>query len=266
MRGRLAALLALAAVVHVPAALAGSVGVSTSIEPQPSRLGDVIHATLTVHADGAVTVAEGFAPFQVISSSSSRTTREGVVQTTWRFELQCLQAQCAPGPTARKVSLAPSTVRVGSSSVTAHFPTVTVVPRVTAYRVAHPASSFLHPLTAPAPGYRFSPTSVRRVLFSAAAVLVVLALVLLVPVVRPRRARRAAPAVDPLARALALVRAARTRPPPDRRRALGLLSRTVRTRVGPEDLSRDVADLAWSRPEPQPEAMTKVADRVEGAE
>jgi hypothetical protein len=94
----------------------------------------------------------------------------------------------------------------------------------------------------------------------------VLALVLLVPAVRPRRARSAAPAVDPLARALALVLAARTRPPPDRRRALGLLSRTVRARAGRDAVAQDAADLAWSKPEPQPESMTHVADRVEGSQ
>jgi hypothetical protein len=266
MRGRLAALVVLVAVAHVPAALAGSIVVSTSITPQSSRLGDVIHATLTVRADGPATVAEGFSPFAVVRSTSSRTASGGITETTWQFDLQCLQAQCAPGPGARTVTLAPSTVRVGSSSVAAHVPTVTIVPRVTARQVAHPSNSFLHPLTLPAASYRFAPATVRRVLFAAAALLVVLALVVLVPVVRPRRARAAAPAVDPLARALALVRAARTRPPPDRRRALGLLSRTVRTRSGPEEAARDAADLAWSKPEPQPDAMTKVADRVEGAE
>jgi hypothetical protein len=266
MRGRLAALVALAAVVHVPASQAGQISVAAAIAPQPSHLADVIHATLTVRGDGAATVAEGFAPFQVVGSSSHRSTHGAVVETTWRFDLQCVAAACAPGPGARRVALAPSTVRVGSSSVTAHFPRVTVVPRVPAHQVAHPESSFQHPLTPPAASYRFSPSTLRRGLFAAAAALVVLALLLLLPVVRPRRVRPAARAVDPLARALALVRAARTRPGPDRRRALGLLARAVRARSGRDPVARDAADLAWSKPEPQAEAMTQVADRVEGRE
>ena len=87
MRGRLAALIVLVAVVHVPSALAGSIAVSTSLTPQPSRLGDVIHATLTVRAGGPATVAEGFSPFAIVRSTSSRTASGGITETTWRFDL-----------------------------------------------------------------------------------------------------------------------------------------------------------------------------------
>jgi hypothetical protein len=63
---------------------------------------------------------------------------------------------------------------------------------------------------------------------------------------------------------LALVRAARSRPPPDRRRALGLLSRTLR-RQGEAQVARDAADLAWSEPDPDADRMETLAERVEGS-
>ena len=91
-----------------------------------------------------------------------------------------------------------------------------------------------------------------------------LAGVLLWPLVRSRRASPHERQADALARALALVRAARARPAPDRRRALGLLSRTLRRRGDAGEASA-AADLAWSEPEPDPDRMGQLADRVESA-
>jgi hypothetical protein len=100
------------------------------------------------------------------------------------------------------------------------------------------------------------------VLVAVAVLLVLLAAVLLAPFARRGRARASAIEVDPLDRALVLVRAARTRPPPDRRRALGLLSRTLRSR-GERTVGQSAADLAWSEQDPEPARMTQLVERIE---
>ena len=65
----------------------------------------------------------------------------------------------------------------------------------------------------------------------------------------------------PLARALALVRAALTREPADRRRAVGLLARTLPT----EDASLQsiAVEVAWSQPEPSESRIEELLRIVE---
>jgi hypothetical protein len=265
MRTRVGVLAALVLVCCVPGALAADVHVTGSIAPRPMRFGDVIHATLVVRGDTAATVQEGFSPFQVLRSTSSTTSDGDVTVTTWRYDLQCLAAVCSPGPAPRQISLSPSRVHVGSSVVTARFPRVLVITRATAREVANPSRSLLHPISPGPPRYRFAPATLRRALVGVAFVLVLIALALGLPLARARRDATDDSPVDALTRALALVRAARTRPPADRRRALALLSRTLRSRAEPS-VAQDVSDLAWSEPDPDPERMTQLADRVEGGE
>jgi hypothetical protein len=95
-------------------------------------------------------------------------------------------------------------------------------------------------------------------------VLVLAALALLRPIILPRRARALGreAELEPLARALALVRASLTRPAPDRRRALGLLSRTLRRRQEPAT-GQAAADLAWSEPEPDPRSIEALIDQID---
>jgi hypothetical protein len=76
---------------------------------------------------------------------------------------------------------------------------------------------------------------------------------------RRARRRRGEPTVDELERALRLAREAENRPPPDRRRALGLLARLLDARD--RRLSGTASDLAWAEPEPEQAALaTFVAD------
>jgi hypothetical protein len=261
----LGSLLAFAAALGAaPAAGAPALQVSTRTTPQRALFGDVIHATITVRASAVATVQGGFSPYAVLGSRSTSSRSGGVVTTTWTFALQCLQPQCAPGPGARRIALAPSRVLVGARVVTARFSRVVVDTRATAAQVAHPERSFLHPTTPPAPTYRFAPETMRRLLFAAAGLLVLLAAVLFWPLVRRRSRSTSLPERDSLAHALALVRAARSRPPPDRRRALGLLARTLR-RQGEAQVARDAADLAWSEPDPDAGRMETLAERVEGS-
>jgi hypothetical protein len=261
---RTAALVGLAVLLGAPSAGAAGPQVATSVGPQPARFGDVIHATLTVRAGSAAEVQPGFAPFQVLRASSTRTRNGSQVVTTWRYDLQCLDAVCVPGPGARSVPIAASRVHVGTTTVVARFRPVRVDPRATAAQVANPSRSFMHPTTAVPPTYRFSPSALRATLFAAALVLLLVAAGLLLPPARVRRVAATADRLDPLGRALALVRASLSRPPADRRRALGLLSRTLRTR-GESQVARAAADLAWSEPEPDPGHITQLVERIGGA-
>jgi hypothetical protein len=242
---------------------AAGVQISTATAPRVARFGDVIHATITVRAAAVATVQGGFSPYQVLGSRSTSSRAGDVVTTVSTFDLQCLEPQCAPGPGARRIALAPSRVLVGSRVLNARFARVLVETRATAEQVAHPERSFLHPTTPARPVYRVSPGTARALLLVAALVLVLVAAILLRPLARRRQAQSREPQPDSLARALVLVRAARSRPPPDRRRALGLLARVLRRRGDAPD-ARAAADLAWSEPEPDSDRMQRLADHVEG--
>jgi hypothetical protein len=262
MTRRAAALALLLGAVLAPGASADALIANSRITPHPARFGDVVHATVEVDGPAAATLAGGFAPFRVLRSSVTHATSASGVVTTWRFDLQCLDAVCAPGPGNRVVKLASARVRAGSLVGDVSIPNVVVAPRATAKQVASPEAAFRHPTAPVGPSYRFAPDTTRRVLFAGAALLVLVAAALLLPLVLRRRRTRAEHELDPLARALALVRASRTRPVPDRRRALGLLARTLRRRDRPA-AARTSADLAWSEPEPEPERIGELADQVE---
>jgi hypothetical protein len=110
--------------------------------------------------------------------------------------------------------------------------------------------------------YSVSPGRLARVL-QTVAVLLALAGVLLgawSAAVTGRRRRRVA-MLGELERALALVREAEHREPPDRRRALGLLARLLGSRNA--RLAGAADELAWSAPAPTPDALAQLAGRVD---
>ena len=129
--------------------------------------------------------------------------------------------------------------------------TVRVLPRVTPTQVA-----------ARKPAYR-APTAVAaaagdnradELLFGAAAMLALGAAALAAVELHGRRRLP----VDRLLRALRLVRESAERAPPDRRRALDHLAATL----GDAPPAEQATQLAWSRPEPEPEPTLAVADEV----
>ena len=77
-----------------PATLAADVHVASSISPRPARFGDLIHATLTVRGDGPVNPAGGLRALP----GRARVCDANRHRHRWRFDLQCLEAGCAPGP------------------------------------------------------------------------------------------------------------------------------------------------------------------------
>ena len=145
----------------VPPAHAADPQITTSISPRPALFGDVIHAVITVRGDERATIQQGFSPFQVLREASSTTRAQDGVVTRWDFDLQCLEARCAPGPDAREVAIAASRIRVGSHTLAARFLPIRIDPRATQAQVADPDRSFRHPIDPPAPGFRFAPATVR---------------------------------------------------------------------------------------------------------
>jgi hypothetical protein len=110
--------------------------------------------------------------------------------------------------------------------------------------------------------YRVAPKTLARLLDVLAALLVATGLALASrQALALMRRRRAIDRRSDLERALALVRDAQTRSPRDRRLATGLLARVLRSRDAA--LARDAGDLAWSEPQPPPEALGSLADRAE---
>ena len=72
--------------------------------------------------------------------------------------------------------------------------------------------------------------------------------------------RRRKRELRPLELALALVREAKAREPDDRRRAVGLLARTL----APSDRSvPSASELAWSAGEPSPSGLEELAETIE---
>lgn len=129
--------------------------------------------------------------------------------------------------------------------------TVHVLSRVTPQQVAAPKPAYRAPTALAGAG----DGSAATLLFIGAALLTLLAGVLVA--VELRRRRGEAP-VDRLARALRLVRESATRETDDRRRALDHLAATL----GEAPPAEQAIQLAWARPEPEPDETRAVADGV----
>ena len=205
--------------------LAAAAATVVVLTPGPTHFGDLVR--VEVHGQ-----APSFVPFAVREHHGSI------------YVLQCLDPACVPGPGTKSV-------RIGDAQVV-------IAPRATARQVGEPLRSFRRQTTLPPPSYNIHPGTLRAVLFAAAALLVVLAVVLALPVVRrlipePRDDR------TPLQRALDLVRASVGRDPAERRRALDVLGRTLED----DPRARSALDLAWSAPEPQPARVEALVDDVE---
>jgi hypothetical protein len=209
----------------VTAALAAAVVVALS--PSPAHFGEIV--TATVHGSGT----PDFAPFVVRAHHGDT------------YELQCLDPACVPGP-------GPRTVRVGGRRLV-------IVPRATARQVSQPSHAFERQTALPPPGYRIRPGLLEALLLAAAAVLVLVAAWLALPILR-RLVPERIDSRTPLERALALSRASLGRGAGDRRRALDLLARAL----GRDTTARDALELAWSEPEPEPARIERLVDTIEG--
>jgi hypothetical protein len=262
-----------AAALTAPPAQGAVLSVRTSFEPATARFGDRILARVDVVADGravdagALRVTEDVAPLaQLGAARVSRSSHGGVVTVTYELPVACLGEAClsARGPALLHLPRARvEAPRRGGGVLrrTASWPTLAVRGRVTAADLQPSKPRFRRDTSPPAVTYRFAPRTLARALDAVALLLALAAAALAAFHVRGVvRRRRALDTRTELERALDFVRDALSRPPPDRRRALGLLARVLRRRDEP--LSAAAADLAWSEPEPAPERMAELADRV----
>jgi len=267
-----------AAILAAPAIASGPppLTAATSLSPTWVYFGERVTARVDVLADrrrvdiGSIRLNPAFGPWQPLKSIESSSGEAGqVVRRTWSLTLVCITIPCLPRTTAVSAfPLSPVTVTArtldGSSlRVRAGWPKVNVVGRFKPLRSPAAASDFRSQSAVPAATYRWSPTSLALLLDALGIVAVVVGFVLVGRELAHGRLRRHRP-VDgrpPLDRALGLVREAKLRDAADRRRAAGLLARTLASER--HGLTAAASDLAWSKPDPSADGLEELADTVE---
>lgn len=262
-------LVALLAGVLAPAAAAAPLTARGSFADATVQFGDVIHTRITVVVDGSVRagsvrVVDDPAPLTTVTPA--RTARVGDVIEVTRDAI-CLSSPCVSDTGSATPKLAAASVSAKlkdgrTVQVVVHWPQLTVRGRVTGGDLARSQPPFRASLLPPAPTYRTAPGTLAW-LFDVLAIVLGLAVaaLVLVQVRRWMRARGRPATADELDRALRLAREAEGRSPPDRRRAAGLLARLLGQRNAA--LAANASDLAWSEPQPQPEALESLVGQVE---
>jgi hypothetical protein len=201
------------------------------------------------------------------TADTSRSVQGDLITVAVARSFSCLSSACVatgrdaspalPRVTATVLTRDGKTVRA-----TANWPVLRVRGRVSSADLARLRPPFRASTAPPPPSYRIAPATLAWLLDGLAVALALGAAGLaLAQGRRLARRRRGEPATDELERALRLAREAESRPAPDRRRALGLLARVLRARARP--LSGTASDLAWARPEPEPEAVATFVTDVE---
>jgi hypothetical protein len=238
--------------------------------PQAVGFGDRVTARITVLVDRGVVdlarirVTDDLAPLTVLGGPQVRRLvlgRTGVLSI--ETPAVCLAEQCTAGDGLRLLRLRSTTIQApkaggGTIAATVAWPILAVRGRVLAADLRQAAPPFRGDSTLPPTALRLAPATLAWVLDALAAALAVAAVALGARGFYLWRARRRALAAElsELERALALAGQSERRAAPDRRRAVGLLARLLRGRQ--DDLSRRAGDLAWSKPQPTPEAVSEL--------
>jgi len=258
-----------------PAWATPTVIVKTSVSPGFIYFADVVTARVDVLFNparvepGSIRVNPSFGQWSQIGPPRTSSTNSGAVdRRTWSFALACLTIACLPRGTDVQAFALPL-VRVDARAVNGStldirqpWPKLNV-----AGRFLPPASGNVRPqlrlqTAAPDPTYRFSPASLALLLDVVGVIVIGFGLVLLVrEIARGRAARRTVDVRSPLARALALVRQAQRRDVEDRRRAVGLLARTLPHQEN--SLSGAASEVAWSSTQPSSGSLEVLLQAVE---
>jgi hypothetical protein len=259
--------LAVLAGVLAPGATAAPLKARAGFDDATVQFGDIVHTRVAVVVDasvraGSVRIVDDPAPLTAVSPP--RTSRVGDVIEVTRDAI-CLTSACVSDAGSTTPKLAPALVRAQLKGgrtvrVVVQWPQLTVRGRVNGGDLGRSQPPFRASVLPPAPTYRTSPGTLAGLLDAAAIVLGLAAAGLVLLHVRGwMRSRGRAPAADELERALRLAREAERRPPPDRRRAAGLLARLL----GDAPLAGSASDLAWAEPPPEPEALESLVGKVE---
>jgi hypothetical protein len=274
MRGAVATVVVLAAGVFAAGASAAPLVVRATFAASTVQFGDAIHTHVVVLLDGqrvrsgTLRIVVDVAPLTPLSPGrTTRTALGGTIAVGVARTFSCLSSSCvsASGDATPALPLVTATVvtRGGTTlRATATWPTLHVRGRVTRADLARSRPQFRADTMPAAPSYRLAPSTLAWLLGGLAAALALAAAGLAAyEGLRLARRRRGEPAAGELERALRLAREAERRPAPDRRRALGLLGRLLAGRD--RHLSGAASELAWSKPEPEREALTTLVADVE---
>lgn len=226
--------------------------------------GDPVTATVDVILDRSAVdrrtlhISADLAPLTLLSPARTTRTVSGRLETISIVQrAACLTAPCL----ASTLALRPVRVSASNRSASASWQ-LQLRGRVTAKDLAAASPHFAADVTPPAPSYRIAPRTAALLLDVIAALAAAGAAALVaLQVIAVRRRRRSEETGDELAHALRLVREAEGRPVPDRRRALALLARLLRSRD--DTLGPEASRLAWSAPTPEPPAIDALVTDVE---
>lgn len=236
--------------------------------PRTAGFGDVFELVVvatvpTSEAETAELTAD-VRPFTVLDAEPIEREQNGDV-TVIRLvrRLACLEDGCVGRGRSLRVVLPAPVLRSESGSLTGTETPITVRGRIaTSPALSGPPelgfgppdpNRFRADTTIP-PASGPSPATIVTALTVTAVALFLAALLLLVTAVR----RRAAPADDPLARAIRLVRESAGRPVADRRRAADLLAQIAGDRDR-ELLAADATRIAWAAPPPTAGTVEELA-------
>jgi hypothetical protein len=255
-----------------PVRLEGApVSVTQTLAPVDARFGDTVTAAVRVFVDPtrvdprSVRVASAFAPYVVAAQTRTIHRMSGLVAVDVVDRLRCLDAACVPVAPVKSVRFAPLRVRyrLGSRIVrldASPWPVLQVRGHVVKADIEHPSFRVGRPETVDL-GYRTSPRHAGYLLLGLAALAALggAALVLRFALVQLRR-RRARDTT--LRRILRELEAAATNGDTERRR---LALDELALELGPldESLAGRSTVAAWGRHDPDPDAISALAARVE---
>jgi hypothetical protein len=255
-----------------------AISVQGSLAPDAVQFGDPLTARALVVFDpdrvraSSVRLLPRFGSYRVSRATRKMQQAGGSTRLAYRFTLECLTVECAPGRAQVALHFPPAIIRFvtregASRHLAVDWPSVTVASRLEDAERADPAA-YLRADTSPPPvSYRLSPGALVDGLVAALVLFVLAAAVLLGLVLRrqvvsaPRASTRDH---TPLDEALALVRetSADGHSPERRRMALERLVRELQGSGRPE-LAASAGRLAWSAAEPSPSTAVEFVGRVE---
>lgn len=264
---RAVALGAIVALAAVPVASGTMPVVRSSVSPSSPTFGDTVTYTVAVgvpaaQADSTTVETDVGVLTRVSPPETSRSVERGVVHVVVTERLACLVVECVTRAGGSVVTIPAARARVGTVVLRGRPLSLRIGSRVPVAAVRASEPPFRGPSGTAAVTPRVDPATLEALLVATGLLLVIVGGVgLALPLLRRRERRIPAGRLDPLRRAVRLLRESATRDGPDRRRAASHAGRLV----GETTVAIDAARVAWSRDDPGPRDVAALADRVERA-